>query len=116
MVSITGEWKRTTMLCKRRGLLPIGHRNISFRSKSKQLGILLDIQHAAGGGEGLENVQEGLESMRTGGEESHINSEPNGGNTDATHVESKGRGLGGDQFFCVYNLDLITRVNSTLFH
>ena len=66
MLSLTGEWERTVIHDKWTGLLPIGHRNISFRGKSKQLGLLLHIQHAAGGGEGLGDVEEGLESMRTG--------------------------------------------------
>ena len=33
-----------------------------------------------------------------------------------TPPKSKARGLGGDQFFCVDNLELVTRVNSTLFN
>ena len=66
MVSLSGEGKRTTIHGKRRDLLPVGHRNISFRGKCKQLGLLLHIQHAAGGGKGLGDVQERLEGMRVG--------------------------------------------------
>ena len=58
----------------------------------------------------------GLDSMRAGGEEGHIIGEPNGGNTYATHVESKTKRLGGDQLLCVDSLELITRIHSTLFH
>ena len=54
--------------------------------------------------------------MRAGGEEGHIIGEPNGGNTDATHVESKTKRLGGDQLLCIDNLKLISRIHSTLFN
>ena len=66
MVSLSGEGKRTVIHGKGRDPLPVGHRDISFRSKGKYFGLLLHVQHAAGGGEGLGDVQERLESMRAG--------------------------------------------------
>jgi hypothetical protein len=50
MFSLIGEWERTTIHGKRRDLLPVGHRNISFRGEGKHFGLLLDIHHAARGG------------------------------------------------------------------
>ena len=66
MVSLSGERKRTAIHAKRRAPLPVGHRDISLWGKGEELSLLFDIQHAAGGGKGLGNVQERLESMRAG--------------------------------------------------
>ena len=66
MLSVCGEGERTTIHSKRRHILPVGHRDIMFGGKSQHFGLLLHIYHAAGGGEGLGDVEERLESMRAG--------------------------------------------------
>merc|ERR1719470_387005 len=65
---------------------------------------------------GLGDVEERLESMRTGGKKADIISKANGASIDTSHVKSKASRLGGDQLFSVDYLELVTRVNSTLFH
>ena len=53
MISLSGEREMTTIHGNGRYLMPVGHRNITFRGEGNQLGLLFYIQHAAGSGEGL---------------------------------------------------------------
>ena len=76
--------------------------------EEEELCLLQDIDHTFGGGEGLRQVQQGLQGMGVRGHQAHVISNTNGPHAGLSHVEAQASSVGDYELLVVDQLELVT--------
>ena len=91
--------------------MPIFSGVVTLWMVKQELGLFTDIDHVCGGGEGLGQVEQGLQSMGVGREQGDVICDTDGTHTDTSHVEAQGSIVGHIQLLVVDQLEVVPRVD-----
>ena len=116
MLSLGGEGEGSSRHHDWRGLLPVGDGGaVALRGGvDQQLGLLRDVGEGGGGGEGLGEVEEGLEGSRMRTHQGHVICLADGGHADSTHVKAEAGVVTHVELLAVNQLELVARGHPTL--
>jgi hypothetical protein len=116
MLSLRGEREGCSIHDDGADFLPVVSRVVTLGMEEEQLGLLQNIDHTSGGGEGLRQVKQGLQGMGVRGHQAHVISDTNGSHTGLSHVEAQASIVGDNEFLIVGQLELVTRVDPALLY